>query len=247
MVYFTKNQTKEYKMKKNPDWYFKEKQIGVDYLDSKIAGEYDKEHQSFRNFKAEAEDILEKLKITEEDVVLDFGCGTGGIALNLTPFCKKVICVDLSSEMLDILESKAIKQNITNIETHINGFLTYHHEGDKVDKIVSKFALHHLPDFWKSIALLKMANTLKTGGKLYLSDVVFTFEPSDHESSIKGMIEDMRDMASDSMVDETITHIKEEFSTYDWVIEGLLEKAGFSIDSKIMEDQNYLTYVCSKL
>ena len=92
-----------------------------------------------------------------------------------------------------------------------------------------------------------MANTLKAGGKLYLSDVVFTFEPSDHESSIKGMIDDMRDMASDSMVDETIIHIKDEFSTYDWIIEGLLEKAGFSIDSKIMEDQNYLTYVCSKL
>jgi len=49
MVYFTKN-PKEYKMKKNPDWYFTEKQIGVDYLDSKIAGEYDKEHQSFRDF-----------------------------------------------------------------------------------------------------------------------------------------------------------------------------------------------------
>ena len=149
--------------------------------------------------------------------------------------------------MLNILKMKAKKQNITNIETHCAGFLTYLHEGEEVDKIVSKFALHHLPDFWKSIALLKMANTLKAGGKLYLSDVVFTFEPSDHESSIKGMIDDMRDMASDSMVDETIIHIKDEFSTYDWIIEGLLEKAGFSIDSKIMEDQNYLTYVCSKL
>ncbi len=234
-------------MKTNPTWYFTEKQIGVDYLDSKIAGDYDKEHQSFRDFNAEAEDIVDKLKIESEDLVIDFGCGTGAIALNLAKYCKKVICVDISSEMLDILKTKAIKDDIKNIETHCGGFLTYLHEGEEVDKIVSKFALHHLPDFWKSIALLKMANTLKAGGKLYLSDVVFTFEPSDHESSIKGMIDDMRDMASDSMVDETIIHIKDEFSTYDWIIEGLLEKAGFSIDSKIMEDQNYLTYVCSKL
>ena len=53
-------------MKTNPTWYFTEKQIGVDYLDSKIAGDYDKEHQSFRDFNAEAEDIVEKLKITRE-------------------------------------------------------------------------------------------------------------------------------------------------------------------------------------
>jgi putative AdoMet-dependent methyltransferase len=78
-------------MKTNPDWYFTEKQIGVDYLDSKIAGDYDKEHQSFRDFKAEAEDIVEKLKIESEDVVIDFGCGTGLIALNMARYCKKVI------------------------------------------------------------------------------------------------------------------------------------------------------------
>jgi ubiquinone/menaquinone biosynthesis C-methylase UbiE len=234
-------------MKTNPDWYFTEKQIGVDYLDSKIAGDYDKEHQSFRDFKAEAEDIVEKLKIESEDVVIDFGCGTGLIALNMARYCKKVICVDISPEMLDILESKAIKQNITNIETHSKGFLTYQNEDAEADKIISKFAFHHLPDFWKSIALLKMANTLKAGGKLYLSDVVFTFHPRDHESSINVMIDDMRDMASDSMVDETIIHIKDEFSTYDWIMEGLLEKTGFSIDSKIIENQNYLTYICTKL
>lgn len=232
-------------MKTNPTWYFTEKQIGVDYLDSKIAEDYDNQHQSFRNFEAEAKDMVEKLKITKEDLVLDLGCGTGAIALNLARYCKKVICVDISSEMLDILESKAKKQNITNIETHCGGFLTYLHEGEEVDKIVSKFALHHLPDFWKSIALLNMADILKTGGNLYLSDVVFTFEPSDHESSIKEMIDYMKAVASDSMVDETITHIKDEFSTYDWIMDGLLEKTGFSIDSKIIEG-NFLTYICSK-
>lgn len=233
-------------MKTKPNWYFTEKQIGVDYLDSKIAGKYDKEHQSFRNFKAEAEDIVDKLKITKEDMVLDFGCGTGGIALNLTQYCKKVICVDLSSEMIDVLRVKAKKQGITNIETHCAGFLTYHHKGEKVDKIISKFALHHLPDFWKSIALLKMADILKTGGNLYLSDVVFNFDPQDHESSINSTIDNMEDIASECMVNETITHIKDEFSTYDWIMEGLLEKTGFSIDSKIIEANNFLTYICSK-
>jgi putative AdoMet-dependent methyltransferase len=234
-------------MKTNPKWYYDEKQIGVDYLDSKIAGKYDNQHQKFRNFRNETEDVVNRLGITSEDTVLDFGCGTGGIALNLAKYCKKVIGVDISETMLHVLKDKARKQKINNIETHCAGFLTYRHEGGKVDKMVSKVALHHLPDFWKSVALLQMNNILKKGGKLYLFDVIFTFDPQDHESALENLIENMRNSADDTMADETIIHIKDEFSTYDWIMEGLFEKTGFSIDSKEIEAENFLTYICSKV
>jgi len=46
-----------------------------------------------------------------------------------------------------------------------------------VDKMVTKAALHHLPDFWKSIALLETVDILKKGGKLYFFDVIFLFDP----------------------------------------------------------------------
>lgn len=235
-------------MKNNPRWYYEEKQSGVNYQDPKIANEYDNEHQKFRNFEDEVEDIVEKLNITNNDTVLDFGCGTGEIALNLAKHSQKVICVDISREMLDVVEEKANKQNIDNIETHLAGFLTYNHEDcDKVDKIVSLFAFHHLPDFWKSIALLKMAEVLKTGGKLYLFDLIFTFDPAEHQKDIEMMIKHMRDAAGDSMAHETEIHIREEFSTYDWIMEGLLEKIGFQIDSKEINADNFVLYVCSKL
>ncbi len=228
-------------MKTNPKWYFDEKQIGVDYLDPEIAGNYNDEHKKFRDFKAETDDIIDKLKISSDDVIIDFGCGTGEISLNLAKYCKKVICVDISNSMLDILNQNAEKMNIKNIETHHAGFLSYKHEGDKIDKIVSKVALHHLPDFWKSVALLKMADILKTGGKLYLFDVIFTFDPTEHEKSLENLIETMRNAAGDSMADEAVIHIKDEFSTYDWVMERLFEKTGFSIDSKTIEAENNVT------
>jgi len=233
-------------MKKHK-WYYEEKQSGVDYLDPQIAEEYDNKHVKFRNFENEAKDIVEKLQITSEDTVLDLGCGTGGIALNIAKYCKKVICVDISNAMLDVLKDKAEKQCIKNIEAHYAGFLTYNHEHDPVDKIISKVALHHLPDFWKSIALVRMNNILKSQGKLYLFDVIFTFDPCYHENSIENMIKKMRSVAGDSMANETKIHIKEEFSTYDWIMEGLFEKTGFSIDSKEIEDENCISYICSKL
>lgn len=235
-------------MKNNPEWYYNETPVGVDYLDPEIAREYNKEHQKFRNFKDETESIVQMLGITPEDTVLDFGCGTGGIVLNLAQYCKKVIGVDISREMLDILEEKAKKQDITNIETHCAGFLTYNHDQPvKVDKIVSMVALHHLPDFWKSVALLNMAKILETGGKLYLFDVVFTFNIPDHQKAIGQMINQMQDTAGDSMADELKVHIRDEFSTYDWIMEGLLERAGFSIDSVEVKADNLRGYICSKV
>ena len=112
-------------MNTNPNWYYDEKRIGMDYLDPKIAVKYDNQHLKFRNFKTEAEDVLDKLQITSKDTVLDFGCGTGGIALNIADYCKKVICIDISKAMLNILKENAEKQKINNIETHCAGFLTY--------------------------------------------------------------------------------------------------------------------------
>jgi putative AdoMet-dependent methyltransferase len=234
-------------MKTNPNWYYEEKQSGVDYLDPKIAREYDDEHGKFRDFEGETKQIVRSLGITGNDTILDFGCGTGGIALNLAKYSKKVIGVDISREMLDILEEKAKNQNINNIETHCAGFLSYDPEtSDKVDKIVSIVALHHLPDFWKSVALLKMAEILKKGGKLYLFDVIFTFDVQNHQKAIFQTIKTMRDAAGDSMAHETEIHIRDEYSTYDWIMEGLLEKAGFSVDYKHAEAENFVGYDCSK-
>lgn len=230
-----------------PEWYYNEKQSGVDYSNPEIVREYDNQHQ-FRDFVEETKGIVHRLNIKPKDTVLEFGCGTGGITLNLAKHCQKVIGVDVSMTMLDILKKKAIKRNITNIRTFHAGFLSYNHDPScEVDKIISVLALHHLPDFWKSVALFKMAEILKPGGKLYLFDVVFTFKVQDHQRALEGMINDMQDLAGDSMARETITHLKDEFSTYDWIMEGLLVKSGFKIDSVEVGGDNIIGYLCSKI
>lgn len=56
-----------------------------------------------------------------------------------------------------------------------------HDAGDPADVVYSRFALHHLPDFWQAIALRRMAETLRPRGVLRLSDVVYDFEPGHAE------------------------------------------------------------------
>lgn len=42
---------------------------------------------------------------------------------------------------------------MANVECGQAGFLSYHYQGDPVEFVYSRNALHHLPDYWKELAL----------------------------------------------------------------------------------------------
>ncbi|NOZ76869.1 MAG: class I SAM-dependent methyltransferase [Euryarchaeota archaeon] len=229
-------------------WQFDESiHVGVDYSKTEVVSNYDAIHGRFRNYDEEAERIIQALSIEPEHVVLDMGCGTGAFALRVARQCKKVFAVDISRAMLDCLTKKARETGVDNIETHLAGFLSYSHSDKPVDAIVSVVALHHLPDFWKQIALKKMYDILKPGGRLFISDVVFSFPISDYSESLNDWLDMIEEKAGADMKEEAIVHIKDEFSTWNWIMEGILERAGFNIDSIISDNNNGQAYVCTKI
>lgn len=234
-------------MKSNPDWYFDEQfHAGVDYSDKKIVSDYDKQHTKFRNYENEASRIVKALGINKNDVVIDMGCGTGGISLCLAKKCKKLYAVDISPKMIELCNSKIKKENIDNIVTVCSGFLSYEYNGEPADVVISNAVLHHLPDFWKLVALRNINNSLKPGGKFFLFDVVFSFPVEKHEEYISDWIEETKKIAGEKMMEEAIIHIKEEYSTWDWILEKIFELAGFKIESKSEEMPNLITYICLK-
>jgi len=74
--------------------------------------------------------------------------------------------------MLEFAKSKANKAGVKNIVFSHSGFLTFDTKNPPVDVITTTFAFHHLPDFWKGIALQRLNKLLKPGGLLYLHDVI---------------------------------------------------------------------------
>lgn len=230
-----------------PGWQYDEMKLcGVKFDREEFADGYDEHHERFRDYKKEADERIGLLDLDMQSTLVDMGCGTGAFAIHAANRLRKIYAVDVSQAMIKCAQRKAKEINVENIEFHQGGFLTYQHRAEPVDAIVSSLALHHLPDFWKSVALKRLIEMLKTGGRLLLFDVVFSFDTTNYESFITGYIQSMTGRMGDQMKTELETHFRQEFSTFDWVMEGLLQKAGFQIEKADYMEGFLATYLCKK-
>ena len=63
-----------------------------------------------------------------------------------------------------------------------------------------------------------------------LHDLVFDFEPADAGSSIEAWLSGaVTDPTTGFTAEELATHVRTEFSTYTWLLEPMIEHAGFAI------------------
>ncbi len=227
-----------------PRWQYDEmNQCGIDYASPAVVKGYDESHGKLENCKQRAEQIIEQLGIKSEHVVIDMGCGTGGFTFYTAQKCEKVIAIDVSQTMLDFCKGKCEKAGLGNIEYHRAGFLTYEHIGKPIDAIICRMALHHLTDFWKLVGLRNLASALRPGGKLYLFDVVFSFDIRNCADAIEEWIRTTDEYSREGIE----THIREECSTLDWVMEGLLERSGFEIEKNDYKEGFLASYLCTKI
>lgn len=228
-------------------WQYNEMiQAGADHSDVDRAKYYDDRMLKFRNYEQEAEQLFCRLHICKDHTVIDFGCGTGALTIEMAKRCKRVYAVDVSERMLAVLRQKAEKHGITNIHFVNAGYLTYEHRGEPVDVIVTKTALHHLPDFWKAVALNRMNGMLKKEGKLFLSDVIFSFRIKDYIDEINKFLHGIREAAGEELYNDGILHMKEEFSTFDWIMDEILRKTNFEVMQKDISSGTNIDYYCVK-
>lgn len=88
---------------------------------------------------------------------------------------------------------------------------------------------------------------LKPGGHFYWYDVIFSFPPAEYESAIAAWIDRAAKTENEGWTkQEYEMHVREEHSTFAWVIEGMLERSRLNI-----VENNYLSpaiaeYLCEK-
>jgi ubiquinone/menaquinone biosynthesis C-methylase UbiE len=202
---------------------------GRENLDADHVSRYDEKEDADA---IEEVQILNQAGMNRRSVVVDLGAGTGQFTIAAAKECNRVIAVDISPVMLDRLRENAEAANLSNIDIVQSGFLTYEHLSPKADIVYSRFALHHLPDFWKVFALKRIRRMLKKNGLLRLWDVVYHFEPAETEQRLENWCQTAPVEADDNEWSRTDIeeHIRDEYSTFTWLLEPMIERNGFIIE-----------------
>jgi ubiquinone/menaquinone biosynthesis C-methylase UbiE len=229
-----------------PGWYLDEfAHAGPEHLDDAYVATYDQ--KAGVDWSAELAE-LRGLGLDATSTLVDLGAGTGGLALAAAPRCRRVVAVDVSPAMLAVLRDRAARAGLRNLECVHAGLLTYAHTGALADFVYSRHALHHLPDLWKAIALARVASMLRPGGVLRLRDLIYSCELGAAVPTIEAWLAGASTQPGIGWTRaELETHLREEHSTFSWLLEPMLERAGFAIrrveysDSRIFAD-----YVCVK-
>lgn len=221
------------KLEKRQHWMLDEvKNAGRENLDAKHASQYDvKEDASVTEELA----LMKRLGLNEQSELVDIGAGTGQFTLAIASVCKRVVAVDVSPVMLDVLKAKISASRLPNVEVVQSGFLTYEHQGRQADFVYSRYALHHLPDFWKVLALQRLRHIVRTGGVLRLWDIVYNFDSSEANNRLDAWCATLNNNSEDGWTQADIEeHIRDEHSTFTWLLEPMIERSSF-----ILEDVAY--------
>ena len=99
--------------------------------------------------------------------ILDFGGGTGLIALPLAKQAKSVTLVDIAEKMLEQARIKVKNQKLENLHLIQQDLLLKPLE-QTYDLIIVSRVLHHMPHLDSSLAMFKEHLTL--GGQLFIAD-----------------------------------------------------------------------------
>jgi len=191
--------------------------------------------------------VLADHGIGSASTLVDLGAGTGRFALAAAPRVGRVVAVDVSPAMQAALRDRATWAGLTNIECVQAGFLTYQHTGSPADVVFTRNALHQVPDFWKALALDRIAQLLRPGGILRLHDLIFDFWPAEAEAVLAAWLDDAADDPARGYIrDDFAEHLRTEFSTFRWLLEPMLAAAGFRVVTAEFDGRIYGAYTCIK-
>ncbi|MFC7546979.1 class I SAM-dependent methyltransferase [Plantactinospora sp. GCM10030261] len=118
------------------------------------------------------EQLLDRADIRAGQRVLEIGCGTGNLLRALGRRTPDVDAtgIDPDPGALRRARRKAVRSGLTiRYERAFAGALPM--DADSVDRVLSAFMLHHLPEDERDRALGEVARVLRSGGELHVVDI----------------------------------------------------------------------------
>jgi len=146
----------------------KEKQADKTYFDQAAAA-WEDNPVRVELARAVAEAITRAISLSGTMQVMEFGCGTGLVSMNLVEKVGRILAVDTSPGMLEVLERKIKESRITNIQTRLMNLTDDAFPTERFDLVFSSMAMHHIKDIPQLLAIFN--RLLNPGGYLALADL----------------------------------------------------------------------------
>lgn len=119
-----------------------------------------------------ASKAIEMADVRPGMVCVDLGCGGGRLALRLAKLGATVIGVDVSDAMIKRMESQARSEGIEGVTGIVSPIEKLSLPDQSVDLVITNYALHHLLDPDKGIAVRSAYRWLRPGGHLVIADMM---------------------------------------------------------------------------
>lgn len=135
----------------------------------KAAASWDSKPSSLAIAKACVENIKKYIDIEKNINILDYGCGTGLVAVALSTEDNTVLGMDYSQGMVDTFNEKIKKLNYSNIKAIKHNINNEDLVNNSYDLITTSMTLHHIEDTSMFIKKCKLA--LKNNGHICINDL----------------------------------------------------------------------------
>lgn len=108
--------------------------------------------------------------LSKKSVIADIGCGNGRHLIPAANHCKKVYGLDVSTELLFIVQQKLIDNNVKNVELVHSDAVNLPLKNNSVDAVLYIATMHNIAERFRRIKSLEEINRiLRKDGKAIIS------------------------------------------------------------------------------
>ncbi|WP_163528845.1 MerR family transcriptional regulator [Halobacillus ihumii] len=161
--------------------------------------------------------VSELIEAAPEEWGVDIGTGTGNLAARFLENGANMIGVDQSEEMLKVCSQKHPKMDLRH-----GHFLSLPVMDHQVNFVVSSYALHHIPDQEKELALAEMDRVLAENGRIAIADLMF--ENKKEKDRTLALYEQEGNQ-------EAVEAIQDEFYADRSILIDWFEKQGYAVET----------------